>query len=93
MYRVMTGKYKCHMACNSYKIHDVEKMVWGDTEVYKLQKIILDHINEIPPQGGRELIWHAISLHPLLMRNIHRQKICGNINMKTDIALSSCRCV
>ena len=29
MYRVMTGKYKCHMACNSNKIHDVEKMFWG----------------------------------------------------------------
>ena len=40
MYRVMTGKYKCHMACNSYKIHDVEKMFLGDTEVYILQKMI-----------------------------------------------------
>ena len=38
MYRVMTGKYKCHMACNSYKIHNVERMFWGDTEVYVLQK-------------------------------------------------------
>ena len=36
-YRVMTGKYKCHMACNSY---DVEKMFMGDTEVYTLQKMI-----------------------------------------------------
>ena len=26
MYRVMRGKYKCHMACNSNKTHDVEKM-------------------------------------------------------------------
>ena len=40
MYRLMTEKYKCHMACNSYKIHDVEKMFLGDTEVYILQKMI-----------------------------------------------------
>ena len=47
----------------------------------------------MPPHGGRELIWHAISLHPQLMINIHRQKICANINMQTDIAISSCRYV
>ena len=29
MYRVMTRKQKCHMASNSYKIHDVEKNVFG----------------------------------------------------------------
>ena len=40
MYRVMTGKCKCHIACNSYKIHDVDKMFLGDTEVYILQKMI-----------------------------------------------------
>ena len=28
------------MACNSYKINDVEKMFLGDTEVYMLQKMI-----------------------------------------------------
>ena len=41
----------------------------------------------------RGFICHAISLHPLSMRNMYRQRICENINMKTDIALSSCRCV
>ena len=40
MYRVMTGKYKCQMACNSYKIHDVEKIFLGDTEVDIQQKMI-----------------------------------------------------
>ena len=38
MYRVMAEKYKCHMVCNGHKIHDVEKMFWGVTEVYVLQK-------------------------------------------------------
>ena len=42
----------------------------------------------MPPHGRRGLIWHAITLHPQLMRNIHRQKICANINMQTDIAIS-----
>ena len=41
--------------------------------------------NEMPPHGGRELICHAISLHPLSLRNICRQKIWKDINMKTDI--------
>ena len=53
----------------------------------------LDHINEMSSHGGRELICHAISLHPLSMRNVCRKIICENINMKGDIALSSCRCV
>ena len=91
MYRIMTGKYKCHMACNSYKIHDVERMSLGHIEVYVLQKMILVHINEIPPHGQRDFIWHAISLHPLSMRNIC--EICENINMKTDTAIPSCGCV
>ena len=32
----MRGKCECYMAPNSYKINDVEKMFWGDTEVYIL---------------------------------------------------------
>ena len=52
----------------------------------------MDYINEIPPHGGRELICHAVSLHPLSMRNMHRQK-SENIKMKIEIAISSCRCV
>ena len=71
----------------------LKKSFWGDTEVYILQKMILDHINEMPPHGGRDLICHAIALHPLAVRNMHRQKICKDMNIKTDIALSSCRCV
>ena len=38
IYRVMRGECKCYMACNSYKINDVEKCFWRDTEVYILQK-------------------------------------------------------
>ena len=38
--REMRGKCKFHMALNSNKINDVEKMFWGDTEVYILQKTI-----------------------------------------------------
>ena len=75
IYRIMRGKCKCYIAHNSYKIHNVEKMFWGDTEVYVLQKWFLNHINEIPPHGGRELISHAISLHPLSIRNIHRKNM------------------
>ena len=40
IYRVIREECTCYMACNSYKIHDVEKMFWGGTEVYILQKII-----------------------------------------------------
>ena len=90
----MRGKCKSYMAHNSYKINDVENCFGaGYRSICTAKKQFLDHINEITPHGGRELIYHAISLHPLSMRNIHRQKICENINMKTDIALSSCRCV
>ena len=70
------------------------KKCFGGIQKYTYcKKLFLDYINEIPPHGGRELICHAISLHPLSMKNMHRQKICKNINMKTDIALPSCRCV
>ena len=30
MNREMRGKCKCCMACNSYKMNDVEKCVWGE---------------------------------------------------------------
>ena len=30
------------MACNSYKMNDVEKMFLGDTKVYILQKMIVE---------------------------------------------------
>ena len=75
------------MADNSYKINDVEKMFWGDTQVYILQKMIFGHINEMSSHWRREPIFHAISLYQLSMRNMCRQRICKNINMKTDIAL------
>ena len=49
--------------------------------------MIFDHISKIPPHGGRELICHAISLHPISLRNISRQKICKII--KTLVCLSA----
>ena len=36
----MAGKCKCDMDHNAYKINDVEKMFFGDTQVYIMQKII-----------------------------------------------------
>ena len=81
IYREMRGKCKFYMALNSYKINHIEKMFQGDTQVYVLQKMILEHMNEIPPPGGSELICHAISLHPLSMRNICRQEICKKISI------------
>ena len=55
------------MAPNSYKIHDVEKKCFWGIQKYKYCKNgFLNHINEMPPHGGRELIWHAISLHPMI---------------------------
>ena len=90
----MRGKCKHYMACNSYKMNDVEKMFMGGYRgIHTVKKHFLDYITESPPHGGKELICHAISLQPLSMRNIHRPKICKNFNMKTDIALSNCRCV
>ena len=53
------------MAPNSYKIDDVEKNVFGGyRNIHTAKKGFLNHINEMPPYGRRELIWHAISLHP-----------------------------
>ena len=41
IYRVIKEECTCYMACNSHKIHhDVEKIFWGDTEVYIQQKMI-----------------------------------------------------
>ena len=52
------------MALNSYKIHDVEKKCfWGIQKYTYCKKGFLNHINEMPPHGRMELIWHAISLH------------------------------
>ena len=48
----------------------LKKCFLGDTQLYILQKLIFDHINEMTSHGGRELICHAISLHPLSMRNM-----------------------
>ena len=62
--REMRRKCRCDMAHHSHKMNDVEKMFWEDTEVYVLQKMILDHNNEISPHRQRELICHAMSLHP-----------------------------
>ena len=70
----MTGKCKCDMAHNSYKINDVEKCFLGIHKYKYCKKLFLDHINEISAHGERELICHAISLHPLSMRNMCRQK-------------------
>ena len=36
--RELRSKYTCDMASHAYKMNDVEKMFWGDTEVYLLQK-------------------------------------------------------
>ena len=36
----MRGKCKYYMVHNSYKINDVEKILWGESEVYLLQKMI-----------------------------------------------------
>ena len=55
MYRVMTGKYKCHMACSSYKIHDVEKMFWGIQKYMCCKNLFFDHINEIHPHWGKRV--------------------------------------
>ena len=40
IYRVIREECTCDMACNSHKCHDVEKVFWGDTEVYTLQRMI-----------------------------------------------------
>ena len=56
-------------------------------------KMILDHINEIPTYWTRDIICHAISMHPPSVRHICRQKGYEDMNIKTDIALLSCRCV
>ena len=56
------------------------KKCFGGIQKYTYcKKWFLDHINEIPPPGGRELICHAISLHPLPMRNMHRTKQAKNM--------------
>ena len=39
-YRVIREKCTCYITCHSHQIHDVEKMFWGDTEIYIWQKVI-----------------------------------------------------
>ena len=93
IYRVIRQECTCYMAYNSHQIHDVEKMFLGRYRNIHMEKIIFDHIHEIPPNKGRDIICHAILHHPLSVRNICRQKRCEDKNIKTDIVLSSCRCV
>ena len=38
MNRELRSKCTCDMASHAYKTNDVEKMFWGDTEEYELQK-------------------------------------------------------
>ena len=89
----MRGNCTFQMAFNSCKIDDIEKMVGGTEKYMYCKKTNFGAFNEIPSPGGRELICHAMSLHPLSIVNISRQKYVKNINMKRDIGLSSCRCV
>ena len=48
------------MAHNSYNIHYAEKMFWGNTEVYILQKMIFEPYqwNASPLGKGAHLVYH-----------------------------------
>ena len=51
------------------------KNVFGEIQKYTYcKKWFLDNIKEMPPYGRRDLICHAIALHPLAVRNMCRQK-------------------
>ena len=52
----------------------LKKMFWGDREVHVLQRDYMEHVNEIHSPWGREVICHAMSLHPLSIVNIPRKK-------------------
>ena len=76
------------------------KNVFGEIQKYMYcKKMILDHINEIPPLGGRELICHAMSLHPwsmpsmsvvsnFMINNISEKQVKQN-RWKNVVSLSS----
>ena len=58
------------MVSHAYKMHDVEKMFWSNTEVTVLKKIFLSYINNMPYHRETKLIHHAMSLHPLYIPSI-----------------------
>ena len=63
----MRSKYTCDIASHAYNINDLEKMFLGGYRSISTAKNDFDHINEIPPHRGRELMSYAMSLHPLSM--------------------------
>ena len=64
------------MVLNCWKIDYFEKNFWSGQRM-TCTKNSLEHFNEIPPPG-RGFICHAMSLHPLSMLNIARQKYVKN---------------
>ena len=81
------------MAHNSYKINDVEKMFLGGYTSIHTAKNDFWTMNKISSHGEGNSSAIPYHPHPLSLRNVCRQKICENINMKTDIPLSCCRCI
>ena len=91
----MRGKCKFYMALDSYKINHVEKMFWGNTEAYVLQKKKKDFWSIsmkflLLGEGSSSAMPYDLTIY---YKHSQTKKYMKNINMKTDITLSSCRCV
>ena len=80
------------MAHNSYKINDVEKMFLGRyTSICTAKNDFWTISMKYLPMG--EGSSSAMPYHFTHYERHVQKNICENINMKTDKALSSCRCV
>ena len=75
IYRVIREECTCYMACNTYQIHDIENIFLGRyRSIHTVQNDFSNHINEIPTDGARDIICHAILLHPQPIKHICRPK-------------------
>ena len=66
----MRRKCTSHMASHSYKMNDVETMFWGGYRSMCTAKMIFGPYQWDSSHMGRELISHAMSLHPWSMPSI-----------------------
>ena len=93
IYKVIREECTCFMACNSYKIQMLKKCFGGIQKYTYCKKYFMDHINEMPPHGGKGSHLPCHITLPTICKKHMQTKICKDMNIKTDIALSSCRCV
>ena len=74
IYRVMRGECKCYMACNSYKINDVEYVLGGYRSIHTAKNYFWTISMKFLPMGEGKSSAMPYHFTHYLLRNIHRQK-------------------